>query len=130
MELEADSESKLEELSSRLKVAFDLRYDDMGNHKFCFEGHVYVPGDMLDAVREVSFETWDPDDTREEPDWYELYRSSDDITLSEAFTVLGSAIKYKQGFNNELLITLVGREDDPANPNERFEKYDYLQDEF
>lgn len=126
--MEADSESMLEELSARIKVAFDYSYDDYDCHEFSFAGHRYVPADMVGAVSEMMFETWEPtSESEEEPDWFEMYRSSD-IPLSEAFTVIGSAIRYKQGYRTAR-ITLVGRENEPANPNERFDKYDYLQDE-
>ena len=128
VELEADADSKLEELSSRIKVAFDLPYDDYDDHEFCFEGHKYVPEDMVDRVREFRFETWEPDDGREEPDWFDLYRSSDDITLKDAFTVLGSAINYHQGYTT-VRITLLDRDEEEENADSRFDKYDYLQDE-
>ncbi|MBQ7209984.1 MAG: hypothetical protein IJS05_03710 [Paludibacteraceae bacterium] len=126
--IEADSESMLEELSARIKVAFDYPYDDLENHSFNFNGHVYVPSDSVGAVCEMMFETWDPDPELniEEPDWYEMYQSSD-IPLSEVFTVIGSAIVYKQD-GWKARVTLVGREETPSQ-NDKFEKYDYLQDE-
>lgn len=126
--IEADSESMLEELSARIKVAFDYPYDDLDNHSFNFSGHVYVPSNSVDAVCEMMFETWDPDPELniEEPDWYEMYQSSD-IPLSEVFTVIGSAVVYKQD-GRKARVTLVGRNEEPSL-NDKFEKYDYLQDE-
>ena len=126
--LEAASDSPLEELSARIKVAFNYSYDDLDDHEFCFFGHKYVPADMVGRVSEFRFETWDPEDPREEPDWWEMYRSSDDITLEEAFTVLGSGITYHQGLRNARL-TLVERVEDSL-ADDRFEQYDYLQDKF
>lgn len=126
-QIEADADSPLEELSARIKVAFNLPYDDYNDHEFSFNGHIYVPEDLVDRVREVNFETWEPDDTREEPDWFDLYRSSDDITLRDAFTVLGSAINYKQGWS-EVRITLIDRDEEDETLESKYDKYDYLQD--
>ena len=128
VELRADSESMLEELSARIKTAFELPYTDHGDHEFNFRAHKYVPSDEVDATREMMFETWDPDPEYkgEEPDWFEMYQSSD-IPLSEAFTVLGSTIVYTQG-GFKARIELVGREETPAD-DDRFDKYDYLQDQ-
>lgn len=133
--IEADSESLLEELSPRIKAAFDYEYADYGEHEFHFNGHIYVPDDGVGAIQEMSFETWEPaenqDDSidNEEPDWYDLYQSSN-IPLSEVFTVLGSAVKYKQGYLTEARITLIAKKELPdIGLDEHFEQYDYLQDE-
>lgn len=128
--IEADSESMLEELSARIKVAFSFPYDDYKNHEFNFRGHRYVPDDSVEQVREMQFETWEPNPEipTEEPDWFELYQSSD-IPLSEVFTVLGDSIVYSQGNGYKVRITLVDRKQEPAEDT-RFEEYDHLQDEF
>ena len=69
---------------------------------------------QVDAVCEMMFETWDPDPELniEEPDWYEMYQSSD-IPLSEVFTVIGSAVVYKQD-GRKARVTLVGRNEEPS----------------
>lgn len=129
--IEADSESMLEELSARIKVAFNYPYDDDKNHEFDFRGHRYVPDDSVDQIREMYFETWDPDPELEieEPDWYELFQSSD-IPLCEVFTVLGDSIIYKQGNGYKTRVTIVGREEEPIATDSHFEEYADLQDKF
>ena len=129
--IEADSESMLEELSARIKVAFDYPYDDNKNHEFNFRGHRYVPDDSVEQVREMRFETWEPNPELqiEEPDWFEFYQASD-IPLSEVFTVLGDSIIYKQGYGYKTRITLVDREEQHEENDTYFENYDHLQDKF
>ena len=98
IELEAAEDSVLEELSARIKAAFSLDYTDHGYHSFHANGHIYIPEDNLGPTTEMEFETWEPSyEGQEEPDWQYIYRSSEAVRLDEVFTVLGSAVVYRQG---------------------------------
>ncbi|MBQ8100852.1 MAG: hypothetical protein IJV55_08325 [Paludibacteraceae bacterium] len=105
VQLEAAEDSPLEELSARIKVAFSLPYNDLGFHSFQANGHIYMQEEHIPQVLEMEFETWEPAyEGHEEPDWIfmrdHVYLPSETATLSDVFTVLGSAVIYRQDFRH------------------------------
>ena len=83
----------LEDLSPKLKVAFQLPYCDNGWHRFLARGTAYVIEEHYDAEIEI---------LRENDLYVGRYRCSERVRLKNLFTVLGSSITYIQeehGFN-------------------------------
>lgn len=77
----------LEDLSPRLKVAFQLPLCDGGWHRFLARGTAYVIEEHLTAEPEI----------RSECNLYVgRYRSSERTRLRHVFTVLGSTVTYVQ----------------------------------
>ncbi|MBR2155297.1 MAG: hypothetical protein IJ901_11915 [Bacteroidaceae bacterium] len=85
--IEMPANASLESISSKIKVAFRLPYADYAWHRYILRGATYVPEEHIIAEEEIVWESG------LRPG---IYRCSDDIPLSRAFTTLGSAFLYMQ----------------------------------
>ena len=104
--IECPANMLLEELSVRIKLELNLPLSDYGWHRFLYRGMVYVPDEHATAEPEIIWECTGK--------YHHCYRSSETVRLKHLYTVLGSAIVYRQddrGFDNEHKVrcTLVGR---------------------
>ena len=103
---ESPANMPLEELSVKIKVELSLPLCDNGWHRFLYRGKVYVPDEHVSAEPEIVWECTGK--------YHHCFRSSERVRLKHLYTVLGSAIVYKQDdkvFHNEHIVrcTLVGR---------------------
>ncbi len=85
--LVANSSSRVESLSARIKVALQLPYTDYGCHRFIARGRAYVIDDRLVSEPEIRFEC---------ELYVGRYGSSEMTRLHHVFTTFGSAIMYEQ----------------------------------
>lgn len=104
--IECPANIPLEELSVKIKVELNLPLCDNGWHRFLYRGKVYVPDEHVIAEPEIIWECTGK--------YYHCFRSSERVRLKHLYTVLGSAIVYRQDdkvFHNEHKVrcTLVGR---------------------
>jgi hypothetical protein len=96
----------VEDLSPKIKVEFQLPYCDYGWHRFISHGTTYIIKEHFIAEQEILFEC-DLD--------YGPYEYSEETTLYDVFTVLGSSILYLQdrtisdATNHMIRITLMER---------------------
>ena len=104
--IECPANVPLEELSVKIKVELNLPLCDNDWHRFLYRGKVYVPDEHVIVEPEIIWESTGK--------YCYCFRSSERVRLKHLYTVLGSAIVYKQDdkvFHNEHIVrcTLVGR---------------------
>ena len=104
--VECPANMPLEELSVKIKVELNLPLCDHDWHRFLYRGKVYVPDEHVIVEPEIIWESTGK--------YCYCFRSSERVRLKHLYTVLGSAIVYKQDdkvFHNEHIVrcTLVGR---------------------
>ncbi|MBQ9362872.1 MAG: hypothetical protein IJT97_05540 [Bacteroidaceae bacterium] len=102
--IEMPARARLESISPKIKVAFHLPYTDNARHRYILRGATYVPEEHIISEEEMQWEAG------LRPG---IYRCSDDIPISRAFTSLGSAFLYMQDEffwgDYQVRCTLIGR---------------------
>lgn len=102
--IEMPAHARLESISPKIKVALRLPYTDNACHRYILHGATYVPEEHIISEEEIVWEAGLKPGR---------YRCSDDISLSRAFTTLGSAFLYMQDEffwgDNQVRCTLIGR---------------------
>ena len=134
--IEADEHSLLDDLNGRICYAFKeiLLNPEIGStyyssYEFSCNGKVYIPGDTVSQVVEMSFETYEPSPHRDEPDWNAVYQPLENVRLEDVFTTLGSAVNYERG-GVRIRITLIDRYEAERQDNSSVsEEYDNLEEE-